>query len=54
MIEEDNYYPEPTCMICGEVCKIYEIHPRDEQMWVWCTDCQIDTFHKPINSKQDE
>lgn len=50
----DNYYPEPTCCICGKVCKIYEIHPLDKQMWVWCDDCEFDTFHNPINSNDNE
>jgi len=50
---EKDYYPEPTCMICGKVCKIYEIHRHDEQMWVWCDDCQIDTFHNPIGSDEN-
>lgn len=29
---EEDYYPEPTCCICGKVCEIYEIHPKDNQM----------------------
>lgn len=51
---ELDYYPEPTCCICGKVCEVYEIHPHDEQMWCWCKDCQFDTFHKPIDSTDDE
>ena len=50
---EPDYYPEPTCMYCGKVCDIYEIHPRDEQLWCWCKDCKEDTFHKPINSTDE-
>lgn len=53
MKNEVDYYPEPTCMICGKVCRIYEIHCRDEQMWAWCDDCQVDTFHNPIGYIDD-
>jgi len=48
---ELDYYPEPTCCICGKVCEVYEIHSLDEQMWCWCKNCQFDTFHEPITNK---
>jgi len=54
MEDEENYYPEPTCMMCGKICKIYEIHEVDSQMWAWCSECEIDTFHKPINDKDED
>lgn len=47
-IDLDLYYPEPICCICGNICKIYEIHMQDEQMWCWCEKCKFDTFHEPI------
>lgn len=47
------YYPEPTCMICGDVCEVYEIHHKDDQMWVWCKKCKVDTFHQPIGKTED-
>ena len=50
----DDYYPEPTCCICGKVCDIFEIHRQDEQMWVWCKDCQFDTFHEQIHVMKQE
>lgn len=54
MNEEIDYYPEATCMYCGKVCDIYEIHRHDNQLWCYCKKCDVDTFHKPINSEDDD
>jgi len=50
---EDTEYPKPTCMECWKICEIVEYHnvgTKDEEMWVWCKECKIDTFHKPIKN----
>lgn len=52
----DTIYPDPTCMECGKLCDNVEYHDvgkAQEQMWCWCTDCKIDTFHQP-NGKDNE
>jgi len=54
-MNEDNGYPEPTCMICGELCDIVEwIKDNGEyELWCWCKKCEIDTFHQHKDSKQN-
>lgn len=56
----DNIYPDFTCMECGKICSIYEEvktededSPNGKELWCYCKDCEIDTFHKPIR-QQDQ
>lgn len=49
-------FGDPMCMICGNLCNIVEYlkEPFEEiQMWCWCNQCKIDTFHK-LKNKQNE
>lgn len=46
---------EPTCMECGNICKKTEIvWTGDEEsyegfeLWCYCDNCKIDTFHKLV------
>jgi hypothetical protein len=43
-------FPEPICMICGELCdvteEVAEHHGGQcDQLWCYCKPCDIDTFH---------
>lgn len=58
----DNFCPddaicleEPTCMICGKKCKITDyVYTGDRnsycgwELWCYCEQCKVDTFHKLI------
>lgn len=46
---------EPTCMYCGKICERTEVvYTADNEsysgfeLWCWCEDFQVDTFHKMI------
>jgi len=56
MTKEKKYGP-PTCMMCGEICDIVEIHnwlQEDEIAWCYCKKCQVDTFHEPLTEEEIE
>lgn len=45
-------FPDPICMGCGRECGTWEVlRPQDvsgnkHEMWCYCNECGIDTFHK--------
>ena len=44
-------YPDPICMDCGKECDIWEIVDvgmYDYELWNYCPNCDVDTFHAPI------
>ena len=51
--EDKLVIEEPICMYCGKVCDTVEfVYTGDEEsvdgfeVWCYCDDCQVDTFHK--------
>ena len=51
-MREEAEYGEPICYECFGICDITEIHnwlKADEEMWCWCSKCQVDTFQQPLN-----
>ena len=56
-MKKENQYGLPTCMICGDICEIFEIlnYGRDdEEGWCYCKKCKIDTFHPPLTEDEIE
>jgi hypothetical protein len=55
-MEDELTFGSPTCMACQKVCDIVEYINTPLEMWCYCPECDIDTFHKPINggSEYDE
>lgn len=52
---------EPTCMICGKKCKTTEyVWTGDEnsyegwELWRYCKDCDVETFHKLVKAQKGE
>ena len=46
-------FEENTCMYCGKKCDNVELlYTGDDEsfegfeVWCWCEECQVDTFHK--------
>ena len=57
--EDYNLYPAPTCMICGKLCdKVEEVQTDDSEskngmeLWCYCDDCKMDTFHKALTDEE--
>ena len=53
--DEDNGFPDSTCMWCGKDCDIAEWirDGQDYELWCWCKVCKVDTFHYHKDSKEN-
>lgn len=51
MRKVEPFFGEPTCMMCGEICELVEFINDPLEMWCYCKECKMDTFHKPENLK---
>lgn len=52
---KENIYPDPICMICGKKCEIWEeVYTGDlnshngYEMWCYCPNCKVETFHPAV------
>lgn len=52
---------EPTCMMCGRECSTTEyVWTGDSnsykgwELWCYCKDCDIETFHKLVKLQKGE
>jgi len=45
---DNEYWPIPICMWCGEECNVTEvvdIGMGEYELWCYCPKCEVDTFH---------
>lgn len=48
-MEKTPEFGEPLCMDCGKECDTVEFINNPLEMWCYCKQCDVDTFHPQLN-----